>query len=90
MNIPFDARLAVFCRPHVEAQRSRHTILEGLGPILEAENLYLLYVGALDEPPDGLFPGEGDLLRAMDERIVREGWGDRVKMLGLRVATFHD
>lgn len=60
------------------------TVLEAVGPLLQAENLSLVCVGSWDQPPEGFFLGEVGLLERMRRRIVLEGWSNRVLFLGYR------
>jgi glycosyltransferase involved in cell wall biosynthesis len=59
------------------------TAIDALGPILDKENLYLLYVGD-STPPDFDFEGDRDLLNRLKDRVSREGWSKRVRFLGRR------
>jgi glycosyltransferase involved in cell wall biosynthesis len=58
--------------------------LEALGPLLLTDNLYLLYVGREDEPPEGFFPEEAGLVERMKQQVARQGWEVRVRFLGRR------
>ena len=78
-----DARIVLFVGRMLK-RKGIDTVMEALGPVLETENLHLVYVGALDEPPDGLFPDEIGLLDRMCADIDARGWKGRISMLGLR------
>lgn len=83
LNISRDAKVALFVGRMLK-RKGIDTIVEALGPILEVENLHLIFAGAVDEPPDGLFPDERGLLQRMRERIASQGWTPHISMLGVR------
>lgn len=87
LSIPPDGRILLFVG-RVLKGKGVDTILEALGPILESENLYLLYVGE-EASPSGHFLDEAGLPDRLRARIAIEGWEARVKFLGRRndVAT---
>lgn len=60
------------------------TLLDAVGPRLEAWNAHLVYVGEPDLPSEWIEPGEAALLPRLHERIRTEGWSDRVHFLGRR------
>lgn len=78
-----EARIVLFVGRMLK-RKGIDTIIEAVGPILERDNLHIVYVGALDEPPDGLFPDEIGLLERMRADVDARGWRGRVSMLGLR------
>lgn len=82
-DIPPEAKIALFVGRMIKL-KGIDTLLDALGPILYAENLYLLYAGGTDHPPEGIFPGETGILDRMKEQVMREGWSDRVRFLGRR------
>ena len=83
LKIPPGARLAIFVGRMLK-RKGIDTILDALGPILHKENIYLVYVGCLDQPPEGYFQDEHGLLERMYSQIAREGWREMVLILGLR------
>ena len=83
LKIPSGATVALFVGRMLK-RKGIDTILDGLGPIFHSKNLYLVYVGGWDQPPEGFFPDEVGLLERMKERIGYEGWTDRVRFLGRR------
>lgn len=83
LRIPPEANVALFVGRMLK-RKGIDTILDALGPVFHTENLYLLYVGSWDQPPEGLFPGEEGLLERMKDQIAREGWADRVQFLSRR------
>jgi glycosyltransferase involved in cell wall biosynthesis len=83
LRIPSGARIVLFVG-RMLMRKGIDTILDSLGPILDAENLHLLYVGACDHPPEGFFSGETGLLERMRKEIAARGWSARVHFLGRR------
>jgi glycosyltransferase involved in cell wall biosynthesis len=83
LGIPDEASLALFVGRMLK-RKGIDTILEGLGPILEAGNVHMLYVGEWGYPREGFFPGEDTLQADMMARIQAEGWENRVHFLGRR------
>lgn len=83
LNIPIDAKIALFVGRMLK-RKGIDTILEALGPILHSENIHLLYVGGMEQPPEGFFEGETGLWERMTAQIQREGWSERVHYLGRR------
>lgn len=83
LGIPRDARIALFVGRMLK-RKGIDTILSALGPILEAENLHLVYVGEWGYTPENFFPGEDTLRESMLSEIASQGWGDRVHFAGRR------
>ncbi|MFC2108301.1 glycosyltransferase family 4 protein [Candidatus Bipolaricaulota bacterium] len=81
--IPRSARIALFVGRMLK-RKGIDTILAALGPILGEEDLYLLYVGGIDQPPELFFPDEVGLIDRLHAQLDREGWADRVRFLGRR------
>ncbi len=78
LGVPENARLAIFVG-RLAAFKGIDTFLEALGPVLEQENLFLLYAGQ----PDLSVKGTEAMLGEMEQRIANN-WGDRVRFLGFR------
>jgi len=83
LGIPTDAKIALYVGRMLK-RKGIDTILDALGPVLHSENIHLLYVGGLDQPPEGFFSGETGLWEGMTAQIEREGWTERVHYLGRR------
>jgi len=83
LRIPPEAKVALFVGRMIK-RKGIDTLLDALGPILPTENLYLLYVGGWDEIPEGFFPDEAVLVARIKQQIAREGWAERVRLLGRR------
>jgi glycosyltransferase involved in cell wall biosynthesis len=79
LGIPKDGRLAIYVG-RLAAFKGIDTVLDAFNPILEQENLYLLYVGL----PDLSVKGTKEMLHKMEQRIANNSWGDRVRFLGYR------
>ena len=79
LGIPEDARLAIFAG-RLAAFKGIDTLLEALGPVLEQENLFLLYVGL----PDLSVTGTQEVLHELEQRIADNGIEERVRFLGFR------
>lgn len=78
-----DARIALFVGRMLK-RKGIDTILEGVGPLLDRENLHLVYVGEWGYSPEHFFSDEDRLQASMMEKIATEGWGDRVHFVGRR------
>jgi glycosyltransferase involved in cell wall biosynthesis len=82
LGIPKDSLIALFVG-RVQMRKGIDTALYALGPILESENLHLIYVGeALGS--EGFFPGEEGLPDRMKADIETNGWTNRVHFVGRR------
>lgn len=79
LGLPEEVRLAVYVG-RIAAYKGIDTLLDALGPILEQEDLVLLYIGL----PDFDVNGTREMLQKMAGRIARENWAGRVKFLGFR------
>lgn len=79
LGIPEAGRLVIFVG-RLAAYKGIDTLLDALGPILERNNLFLLYVGL----PDLSVDGTERMLQRMKQRIGEENWGHRVRFLGFR------
>jgi glycosyltransferase involved in cell wall biosynthesis len=79
LGIPEDARVAIYVG-RLAAYKGIDTILDALGPLLEQENILVLYVGL----PDYSVQGTREMLQAMEQQIEKEHWSTRVKLLGYR------
>jgi len=80
LGIPEDGRLAIYVG-RLASYKGIDTLLDALGPELEQNRLFLLYVGL----PDLHVKGTKEMLEQMKQRVLEAPWGDRVKMLGYRV-----
>ena len=80
LGLPMDARLALYVG-RLAASKGIDTILNALSPILEKENLFLLYIGL----PDLHYNGTEEMLQQMERRIAEHAWGARVRFLGFRI-----
>jgi len=83
LEIPSTARIALFVG-RMLMRKGIDTLLEALGPISEERNIWLVYVGSWEQPPEGFYPGEHKLLERMKDRIISGGWARRVLFLGWR------
>lgn len=83
LGIAQDARIALFVGRMLK-RKGIDTILEGVGPLLERENLHLVYVGEWGYSPEHFFSDEDRLQSSMIEKIATEGWSDRVHFAGRR------
>ncbi|MBB5348075.1 glycosyltransferase [Desulfoprunum benzoelyticum] len=79
LGIPGNARLAIYVGRLV-AYKGIDTLLNALSPILEKENLFLLYVG---QPYLGA-SGTQEMLQQIERQVAEASWRDRVKFLGYR------
>lgn len=79
LGIPEGIRIAIYVG-RLAAYKGIDTILDAIGPVLEQENLILLYVGL----PDYDVYGTREMLQSMDQKIAEAPWGTRVKFLGYR------
>lgn len=79
LGIPEDARLAIYVGRIVD-YKGIDTVIEALGPVLQQENLNLLYIGR----PYPSFSNTAAMLSNMEKKIVENNWCDRVKFLGFR------
>lgn len=82
LGIPQDSRIALFVG-RVQMRKGIDTALYALGPILESENVHLVYVGE-SLGSEGFFPGESGLLDRMKADIEKKGWSERVHFIGRR------
>lgn len=82
LGISSRARIALFVGRLLK-RKGVDTLYEGLAPVLEAENITLLYVGE-KHTPEHFFPDDRDLLEQLHARIERDGLGTRVRFLGRR------
>jgi len=83
LGFPFDSKIALFVGRMLK-RKGIDTILDAIGPLVTKENLCLVYVGGCDQPPEGFFAEEDGLLDRMRERVVHEGWEERIRFLGRR------
>lgn len=83
LGIPSDAKLALFVGRLLK-RKGIDTVLTALGPVLEKQNLHLLYVGGGEQPPEGFWPDEAGLLGRMKQMIEAERWSRFVHFLGRR------
>ena len=79
LGIPADGCLAIYVG-RLAAYKGIDTLLDALGPVLEQQNLFLLYVGL----PDLSVKGTKEMLHEMEQRISDNGFGERVRFLGFR------
>lgn len=79
LGIPEVGRLVIYVG-RLAAYKGIDTLLDALGPILEQNRLFLLYVGL----PDLYVNGTSKMLQRMEQRIAEENWGYRVRFLGYR------
>lgn len=82
LGMPPEGRIALFVGRLLK-RKGIDTILEALEPILETENLYLLYVGDRDAP-ENFFPDDKGLLDRLTERVEKQDLSERVRFLGRR------
>lgn len=83
LGLPIDARIALFVGRMLK-RKGIDTILEGLGPMLDRENLHLVYIGEWGYSPEHFFSDEDRLQTSMLEMVATEPWGARVHFLGRR------
>ncbi|MBL7647561.1 MAG: glycosyltransferase family 4 protein [Candidatus Hydrogenedentes bacterium] len=83
LGMPPNARIALFVGRMLK-RKGIDTVLEGVGPLLEEENLHLAYVGEWGYAPEHFFSGEAMLQQSMLDEIKARGWGARVHFLGRR------
>jgi len=79
LEIPNDCRIIMYVG-RLDKDKGCDILFEAMAPILEPNNLYLLYVGMLDPA----VPGAEEMLYKMKNQIVTEGLGDRIRFLGYR------
>ena len=77
LHLPANARIALFVG-RLAADKGIETALDAVGPLLERENLCLLYVGRRDL----YVRGTEDMLQRMELKIRESGWSDRVRFMG--------
>jgi len=79
LGISKDGRIVIYVG-RLAKYKGIETLLDALGPVLEQENLFLLYVGA----PNTNVPGTKQAIGRMEQRIAENRWSNRVKFLGYR------
>lgn len=79
LGLSEDAHIAIYVG-RLAAFKGIDTILDSLGPVLKQKNIILLYVGRHDLYVNGT----REMLQNMEQRIIKENWGNRVKYLGFR------
>jgi len=79
LGIPLGGRIVIYIGRLAE-YKGIGNLLASLGPILEENNLYLLYAGSLDENVNGSV----EIMCSIKNQIVENGWGKRVHFLGQR------
>lgn len=82
-EIPTEGRVALFVGSIV-SYKGIDVALEALGPILDEQNLFLVFVGAWTKPSGGDFPGEEGYFQSLKDRIEEMGWGARIRFVGRR------
>lgn len=83
LGLPQDASIALFVGRMLK-RKGIDTLLEAVGPLLDEMNLYLVYVGDVDEAPEGFYEDETGLVQRMTVQIDERGWTERVRFLGRR------
>ena len=83
LGIPNDGKIALFVGRMLK-RKGIDTILESLGPILQENNLHLVYVGEWGYHAEGFFPGEDTLQEEMLKTVAQSEWGDHVHFAGRR------
>ena len=76
LGIPSNSRIALYAG-RLAADKGIETVLDALAPLLESENLYLLYVGRRDV----FVPGTIETLARMEAKIQAAALGSRVRFL---------
>lgn len=79
LGMPADGCLAIYVG-RLAAYKGIDTLLDALVPVLEQQNLFLLYVGLEDLS----VKGTKGMLYKMEQRISNNGLGERVRFLGFR------
>ncbi len=79
LSIPPDARIAIYIG-RLASYKGCDVLLDALAPVLEELNLYLLYVGTVDRE----VAGSEQMVERMQEKVARDGLGERVRFLGYR------
>jgi glycosyltransferase involved in cell wall biosynthesis len=79
LEIPDDARIILYVG-RLAKYKGCDTLLAAMAPILEQDNLYLLFVGVLDPT----IAGSEEMLDQMKNQSQIEAWGERVRFLGYR------
>jgi len=79
LGVPKNARIALYVG-RLAAYKGIDTLLHALGPVMEQENLFMLYVGQ----PDMEVAGTKEMLRQIERQVAEAAWGNRVKFLGYR------
>ena len=82
LGIPKDGRIALFVGRLLK-RKGIDTIYEALAPVLEEQDLTVLYAGGKDFPED-FFPDDAGLLERLKARIEQDGLASRVLFLGRR------
>ncbi len=79
LNIPESSNIAIYVG-RLAAYKGIDTILEALGPLLDKEDIYFMYVGL----PDMHVDGKKEMLDAIHKTIDMKNWGSRMRFLGYR------
>ena len=79
LSLPSNCRIALYVG-RLAKYKGCDTLLDALGPILEQNNLFLLYVGEADPTVEGSM----EMIDQMKERIKNMGWGKWVHFVGYR------
>jgi glycosyltransferase involved in cell wall biosynthesis len=80
LEIPENSKLLVYVG-RLAVIKGCDTLLEAVGPLLEANNSHLLLVGSLDPH----IQGSNEMVRQMKDQIETNGWGNRIRFLGYRI-----
>lgn len=83
LGVPRDSRIALFVGSIV-SYKGVDVAIEALGPILAAQNLHAVFVGAWTKPSGGDFEGEAGFFQRLQQRVAEGGWGERIHFVGRR------
>jgi glycosyltransferase involved in cell wall biosynthesis len=82
-ELPEGSRIVIFVG-RLDQFKGFDTAIAAFGPVLEIENLVLLFVGHAERSD----PEASEMLMAVMEKVAVEGWGKRVRFLGRREDVF--